>query len=54
MFYTLPPGLLDALVQFVIGALSLQERYSLVAASNFIVCLFLFLLPFSPSIVIIA
>ncbi|KAF9471249.1 ARM repeat-containing protein [Pholiota conissans] len=35
-FYTLPHGLLDALLQCAIRALSLQERYSLVAASNFV------------------
>ncbi|KAF8962197.1 armadillo-type protein [Flammula alnicola] len=35
-FYSLPPGLLDALVQCAIRALSLQERYSLVAACNFV------------------
>ncbi|KAF8188698.1 armadillo-type protein [Pholiota molesta] len=35
-FYALPPGLLDALLQCAVRALSLQERYSLVAASNFI------------------
>lgn len=36
-FYTLPPGALDALINCTITALSLQERYSLVQASNFIV-----------------
>ena len=36
-FFTLPPGLLDALLQCAISALSLQERYSLVASCNFLV-----------------
>ncbi|KAG6853078.1 hypothetical protein C0991_007008 [Blastosporella zonata] len=35
-FYTLPAGALDALMNCTITALSLQERYSLVQASNFI------------------
>ncbi|KAF4611624.1 hypothetical protein D9613_003989 [Agrocybe pediades] len=35
-FYALPPGLLDALVQCAIKSLSLQERYSLVSACNFL------------------
>ncbi|KDR78193.1 hypothetical protein GALMADRAFT_65460 [Galerina marginata CBS 339.88] len=35
-FYTLPPGLFDALIQCAITALSLQERYSLVSACNFL------------------
>lgn len=35
-FYQLPEGALDALMRCAITALSLQERYSLVAASNFI------------------
>ncbi|KAJ3726691.1 armadillo-type protein [Lentinula raphanica] len=35
-FYTLPPGGLDALMQCTIRALSLQERYSLVAACTFL------------------
>ncbi|KNZ71941.1 Importin-13 [Termitomyces sp. J132] len=35
-FYILPPGALDALMNCTITALSLQERYSLVQASNFI------------------
>ncbi|KAG6908732.1 hypothetical protein DXG01_003577 [Tephrocybe rancida] len=35
-FFTLPPGALDALINCSITALSLQERYSLVQASNFI------------------
>ncbi|KAF9443602.1 ARM repeat-containing protein [Macrolepiota fuliginosa MF-IS2] len=35
-FYQLPEGALDALMQCAITALSLQERYSLVAASNFL------------------
>ena len=48
VFYTLPPGFLDALTQFVINALSLQERYSLATASNFIAC-FCYLLSFFPS-----
>ncbi|KAF6748259.1 armadillo-type protein [Ephemerocybe angulata] len=34
-FYTLAPGLLDALMQCAISSLALQERYSLVAAANF-------------------
>ncbi|KAG6828197.1 hypothetical protein H0H92_008816 [Tricholoma furcatifolium] len=34
-FYTLPPGALDALMNCAITALSLQERWSLVQASNF-------------------
>ncbi|KAK2462484.1 hypothetical protein APHAL10511_005454 [Amanita phalloides] len=35
-FYSLPPGALDALMQCAIQALSLQERYSLVSACNFL------------------
>ncbi|KIK52851.1 hypothetical protein GYMLUDRAFT_179628 [Collybiopsis luxurians FD-317 M1] len=35
-FYTLPPGALDALMQCSIRALTLQERYSLVAACTFL------------------
>ncbi|KAG6814952.1 hypothetical protein H0H93_011532, partial [Arthromyces matolae] len=35
-FYTLPPGGLDALMNCTVTALSLQERYSLVQACNFI------------------
>ncbi|KAF8064415.1 armadillo-type protein [Lyophyllum atratum] len=35
-FFTLPPGALDALVNCAITALSLQERYSLVQACNFL------------------
>ncbi|KAJ4473110.1 armadillo-type protein [Lentinula aciculospora] len=35
-FYTLPPGALDALMQCTINALTLQERYSLVAACTFL------------------
>ncbi|KAF5347245.1 hypothetical protein D9756_009920 [Leucocoprinus leucothites] len=35
-FYQLPEGALDTLMQCAITALSLQERYSLVAASNFL------------------
>ncbi|CAA7262307.1 unnamed protein product [Cyclocybe aegerita] len=35
-FYALPPGLLDALVQCAVKALSLQERYSLVSACSFL------------------
>ncbi|KJA24831.1 hypothetical protein HYPSUDRAFT_65152 [Hypholoma sublateritium FD-334 SS-4] len=38
-FYTLPPGLLDALLQCAIRAFALQERYSLVAACNFVATL---------------
>jgi len=38
-FYTLPPGLLDGLVQCAIKTLSVQERYSLVAACNFLITL---------------
>jgi len=38
-FYTLPPGLLDGLVQCGIKTLSVQERYSLVAACNFLTTL---------------
>jgi hypothetical protein len=37
VFYQLPPESFDALVQCAISALSLQERYSLVAASTFLV-----------------
>lgn len=36
-FYSLPPGALDALMHCAIEALSLQERYSLVSACNFLV-----------------
>lgn len=36
-FYTLPPGALGALMQCTIRALTLQERYSLVAACTFLV-----------------
>ena len=36
-FYTLPPGLFDALIQCAISALALQERYSLVSACQFLV-----------------
>lgn len=36
-FYALPPGLFDALIQCAIKALTLQERYSLVSACNFLV-----------------
>ncbi|KAG5640712.1 hypothetical protein DXG03_007469 [Asterophora parasitica] len=43
-FYTLPPGGLDALLNSVIKALSLQERYSLVQACNFLVYLCLWCL----------
>ncbi|KAG5635745.1 hypothetical protein H0H81_010228 [Sphagnurus paluster] len=39
-FYTLPPGALDALMNCAIQALSLQERYSLVQACNFL-CTFI-------------
>ncbi|PPQ95113.1 hypothetical protein CVT25_011656 [Psilocybe cyanescens] len=35
-FYALPPGLFDALIQCAIKALTLQERYSLVSACNFV------------------
>ncbi|KAF5376630.1 hypothetical protein D9615_007856 [Tricholomella constricta] len=35
-FYTLPPGALDALLNCAVKALSLQERYSLVQACNFL------------------
>ncbi|KAJ3868242.1 armadillo-type protein [Lentinula novae-zelandiae] len=35
-FYTLPPGALGALMQCTIRALTLQERYSLVAACTFL------------------
>ncbi|KAF9073098.1 ARM repeat-containing protein [Rhodocollybia butyracea] len=35
-FYTLPPGALDTLMQCTIRALTLQERYSLVAACTFL------------------
>jgi len=38
-FYRLPRQSFDALVQFAISALSLQERYSLVAASTFLTAL---------------
>ncbi|KAL1943353.1 hypothetical protein VTO73DRAFT_4428 [Trametes versicolor] len=36
IFYRLPAGLFDGLVQCAIGALSLQERYSLTSASTFL------------------
>ncbi|PFH48182.1 hypothetical protein AMATHDRAFT_66058 [Amanita thiersii Skay4041] len=36
VFYSLPHGALDALMQCAIQALSLQERYSLVSACNFL------------------
>ncbi|KAH9966317.1 ARM repeat-containing protein [Lactifluus volemus] len=39
VFYQLPPESFDALVQCAISALSLQERYSLVAASTFLTAL---------------
>ncbi|TFK33337.1 armadillo-type protein [Crucibulum laeve] len=35
-FYNLPPGALDTLVRCAINCLELQERYSLVAACNFL------------------
>ncbi|KAF5368680.1 hypothetical protein D9757_010224 [Collybiopsis confluens] len=35
-FYLLPPGAFDALMQYSIRALALQERYSLVAACTFL------------------
>ncbi|KAH9477137.1 Importin-13 [Psilocybe cubensis] len=35
-FYALPRGLFDALIQCAIKALTLQERYSLVSACNFL------------------
>ncbi|KAF8147686.1 armadillo-type protein [Crassisporium funariophilum] len=35
-FYAMSPGLLDALIQCAIKAFSLQERYSLVSACNFL------------------
>ncbi|PPR02897.1 hypothetical protein CVT24_002281, partial [Panaeolus cyanescens] len=38
-FYTLPPGLFDALIQCATKALSLQERYSLVYACTFLCAL---------------
>ncbi|PCH43249.1 ARM repeat-containing protein [Wolfiporia cocos MD-104 SS10] len=38
-FYALPPELFDALIKCAITALSLQERYSLVAACTFLVSL---------------
>lgn len=37
VFYQLPPESFDALIQCAISALRLQERYSLVAASTFLV-----------------
>ncbi|KAF9237195.1 armadillo-type protein [Melanogaster broomeanus] len=36
IFYNLPPGALDALMQCAISSLSLQERYSLVATCTFL------------------
>ncbi|KAG6334626.1 hypothetical protein ID866_4467 [Astraeus odoratus] len=36
VFYNLPPGALDALMQCAIRSLSLQERYSLVATCTFL------------------
>ncbi|KAG1744571.1 armadillo-type protein [Suillus paluster] len=37
VFYRLPPGALDALMQCAVTSLSLQERYSLVATCTFLV-----------------
>lgn len=37
VFYNLPPGALDALMQCAVSSLSLQERYSLVATCTFLV-----------------
>ncbi|TFK99936.1 ARM repeat-containing protein [Pterulicium gracile] len=39
-FYRLPPGMFDGLLQCSVSSLSLQERYSLVAACNFLGTLF--------------
>ncbi|KAH8077079.1 ARM repeat-containing protein [Cristinia sonorae] len=39
VFYQLPPDLFDALLQCAVGALSLQERYSLVSTCNFLATL---------------
>ncbi|KAH0833884.1 armadillo-type protein [Lanmaoa asiatica] len=36
VFYNLPPGALDALMQCAVSSLSLQERYSLVATCTFL------------------
>ncbi|KIJ61703.1 hypothetical protein HYDPIDRAFT_115503 [Hydnomerulius pinastri MD-312] len=36
IFYSLPPGALDALMQCAVTSLSLQERYSLVATCTFL------------------
>ncbi|KAH9886674.1 ARM repeat-containing protein [Cubamyces lactineus] len=36
VFYRLPPDLFNALIQCAIGALSLQERYSLISACTFL------------------
>jgi hypothetical protein len=37
VFYQLPPGALDVLMQCTMTSLSLQERYSLVATCTFLV-----------------
>lgn len=37
IYYRLPPDLFNGLVQCAIGALSLQERYSLTSACTFLV-----------------
>lgn len=37
VFYNLPPGALDALMQCAVSSLSHQERYSLVATCTFLV-----------------
>lgn len=37
VFYNLPPGALDALMQCSVSSLALQERYSLVATCTFLV-----------------
>ena len=36
-FYRVPPGTFDTLMHCSVSSLSLQERYSLVAACNFLV-----------------
>ena len=49
-FYALPNGLLDSVMQCAVRALCLQERYSLVAACNFIVRM-IFVNGYSPSLI---
>ena len=39
VFFRLPHGAMDALLQAAVRALSLQERYSLVAATSYLVSL---------------